>query len=382
MLAHAGHSVLVVDRAAFPRDKPCAEYMSPEAVRILARIGVVDDLQRAGAVDLEGMKVTACRGATVHGVFALASHRPFRPTGLGVTRRILDQVLVRAARSAGADVRERVSVEELLMDEGSVAGAVLRDHCGRRHTVRARLTVGADGLRSITARRLGRRKHGRPRRVGFVGHMAGVEGLSGSAELHFGRLGYMGLNRVGPDVANVAVVVPVKLAAASRGRVEDYFLERLAEFPGVRDRVAASRLVRPVMVTGPFAASSQRVIAPGCLLVGDAADFYDPVTGDGIYSALRGAELIAGTLEPALRGSVSMNAGLRRYQRQRRRAFAGKWIMERVTRWMMYSPQFFNRSISRMARHDDMAHTAIGVAGGFVPMRELLKPSFVARMVF
>ena len=382
MLAHAGHSVLVVDRAAFPRDKPCAEYMSPEAVRILARIGVVDDLQRAGAVDLEGMKVTACRGATVHGVFALASHRPFRPTGLGVTRRILDQVLVRAARSAGADLRERVSVEELLMDEGSVAGAVLRDHSGRQHTVRARLTVGADGLRSITARRLGRRRHGRPRRVAFVGHMAGVEGLSGSAELHFGRLGYMGLNRVGPDLANVAVVVPVKLAAASRGRVEDYFLERLAEFPGVRDRVAAGRLVRPVMATGPFAASSQRVVAPGCLLVGDAADFYDPVTGDGIYSALRGAELIAGSLEPALRGSVSMNAGLRRYQRQRRRAFAGKWIMERVTRWMMYSPQFFNRSISRMARHDDMAHTAIGVAGGFVPMRELLKPSFVARMVF
>jgi flavin-dependent dehydrogenase len=382
LLAYAGHSVLVVDRAAFPRDKPCAEYMSPEAVRILARIGVVDALQRAGAVHLEGMKVTAWRGATVHGVFALARHRPFRATGLGVTRRILDQELVRAARSAGADLRERVSVEELLVDEGAVAGAVVRDHSGRRHTVQARLTVGADGLRSITARRLGRRMHGRPRRVAFVGHMAGVKGLSGSAELHFGQLGYMGLNRVGHDLANVAVVLPVKLAAASRGRVEDYFLETLAEFPGVRDRLAAGRLVRPVMVTGPFAASSQRVIAPGCLLVGDAADFYDPVTGDGIYSALRGAELIAASLGPALRGTVPMNAGLRGYQRQRRRAFAGKWIMERVTRWMMYSPQFFNRCISRMARHDDMAHTAVGVAGGFVPMRELLKPGFIARMVF
>jgi flavin-dependent dehydrogenase len=381
LLAYAGHSVLVVDRAAFPRDKPCAEYMSPEAVRILAGIGVVDALQRAGAVELEGMKVTACRGATVHGVFALARHRPFRPTGLSVPRRILDQELARAARSAGADLRERVSVEELVVDEGAVAGAVVRDHSGQRHTVRARLTVGADGLRSITARRVGRRRHGRPRRVAFVGHMAGVEGLGGSAELHFGRLGYMGLNRVGPDLANVAVVVPMKLAAASRGRVEDFFFERLAEFPGVHNRLAAGRLVRPVMVTGPFAASSQRVVAPGCLLVGDAADFYDPVTGDGIYSALRGAELIAGTMGPALRGSASMNASLRRYLRQRRRAFAGKWIMERVTRWMMYSPQFFNRCISRMARHDDMAHTAVGVAGGFVPMRELLKPSFVARMV-
>jgi flavin-dependent dehydrogenase len=191
----------------------------------------------------------------------------------------------------------------------------------------------------------------------------------------------MGLNRVAPDLANVAVVVPMKLAAAARGRVEDFFLQQLREFPGVRDRLAAGRLVRSVTVTGPFAASSQRVIAPGCLLVGDAADFYDPVTGDGIYSALRGAELIAGTLGPALRGTISMNASLRRYQRERRRAFAGKWIMERVTRWMMYSPRFFNRCISRMARHDDTAHTAVGVAGGFVPLRELFKPSFVARMV-
>jgi flavin-dependent dehydrogenase len=380
-LANAGQSVLVVERSAFPRDKPCAEYMSPEAVRILNRIGVVAALRKAGAMELEGMKVTACQGATAHGLFARARHRPFRPTGLAMPRRILDHELALAARVAGADLRERVSVEELVMDEGAVAGALVRDHSGRRHQVRARLTVGADGLRSTTARRLGRRSHGRPRRVAFVAHMTGVEGLSGSAELHFGRQGYMGLNRIGPDLTNVAVVVPKDLAAAARGRAGDFFLERLAEFPGVRDRLAASRLVRPVMVTGPFAASSQRVAAPGCLLVGDAADFYDPVTGDGIYSALRGAELIADILGPALRGNVSMNASLRRYQRERRRAFAGKWLMERLTRWMMYSPRFFDRSISRLGRYDDMAHTAIGVAGGFVPVRELLKPSFVGRMV-
>src|SRR5687767_9687086 len=47
-LAGAGHSVLIVDRAAFPRDKACSEYMSPEAVRILARLGVLEQLERAG----------------------------------------------------------------------------------------------------------------------------------------------------------------------------------------------------------------------------------------------------------------------------------------------------------------------------------------------
>ena len=130
LLARAGVSVLVVDRAAFPRDKACSEYMSPEAVRILARLGVVDRLERAGAFPLEGMKVTGPRGATAHGKFALAGHRPFRPTGLSISRRILDHELLAAARSAGAAVLERTRVEELVYEGGGVAGAIVRDHDG------------------------------------------------------------------------------------------------------------------------------------------------------------------------------------------------------------------------------------------------------------
>jgi flavin-dependent dehydrogenase len=106
------------------------------------------------------------------------------------------------------------------------------------------------------------------------------------------------------------------------------------------------------------------------------------VTGDGILSALRGAELVAETMLPALRqtGTV-VGEPLRRYQQRRRAAFAGKWIMERVTRWLMYSPWFFNRTVARLSRHDDMADAAIGVVGGFVPLREVLNPHFIARMV-
>jgi len=72
---------------------------------------------------------------------------------------------------------------------------------------------------------------------------------------------------------------------------------------------------------------------------------------------------------------------LRRYQRRRRQVFAGKWIMERATRFLMSSPWFFNRSVSRLGRYQDMAHYAIGVAGGFVPLREIRHPLFLGRMV-
>jgi menaquinone-9 beta-reductase len=381
-LARSGYTVLAVDRAGFPRDKACSEYMSPETVRILSRLGVVEALEKAGAAALEGMKVNAPRGAVAHGRFALAGHQPFRPTGLSISRRILDHELVVAARRAGAVVAERTCLEELLYDGGVVSGAVVRNRAGQRHSVRARLTVGADGLRSIVARRLGRRTHGRPRRVAFVAHVAGVEGMGSSAELHFRDTGLVGLNAIGHGRTNVTLVVPAEHAAPARGRVEQFFSEMVGQFPVIGERVQAGEVEGPVMATGPFAARSRRVVGPGALLVGDAADFFDPVTGDGIHTALRGAELVAKTAIPALsRPGPLTTDRLIAYRGMRRRAFAGKWMVERMIGYAIACPRFFDRIVARLGRRGGMAHTVIGVAGGFVPTRAMLNPIFLARMV-
>jgi flavin-dependent dehydrogenase len=383
LLAQKGFSVLAADRASFPRDKACSEYMSPETVRILSRLGILNALEAAGGIGLEGLKVTAPDGGAAHGRFVHAVPAPYRPTGLAISRRILDHELVKAARIAGAIVAERTFVEELLYDRGAITGAVLRDSLGVRRSIRAKLTVGADGLRSVVARRIGHRKHGRPRRVAFVAHMGGVTDLGLSAELHFRAAGYVGVNPIAEGVANVALVVPVKRAAAARGRAQQFFLDGLAEFPQVSRRVEGATIVRPVMATGPFAAWSGRVVAPGALLVGDAADFFDPFTGDGIYSALRGAELIADIMPDALsRDAAEISEALRQYRRARRRVFAGKWIFERFIGWSMYLPKLFERGVGRIGRRDEMAGALIGVAGGFVPAREVFNPVFLARMIF
>ncbi len=382
MLAQAGYSVLAVDRAAFPRDKACSEYMSPEAVRILDRLGVVPALESAGAVDLAGMQLTGPSGATLHGKFSLGAHPAFRPTGLSVSRRILDNELVARARAAGAFVLERTRVEELLYDGGAVAGAVVRDSAGQRRSLRARLTVGADGLRSVVARRIGRRTWGRLHRLAFVAHVAPVRGMSSSAELHVGAAGYVGLNRISPDQTNVAIVVPSDRAGPARSGIEPFFWSMLGEFPGVRERVEPGEIVRPILATGPFAAWSSRVSTDGALLVGDAADFFDPFTGDGIYSALRGAELVAETAIVALSRPGPVTArSLAGYPRSRMKVFAGKWLMERATGYAMHFPRLFDHAVARLGRREDMAHTVIGVAGGFVPARAVLNPVFLARMV-
>jgi len=381
-LARAGLDVLVVDRAVFPREKICSEYNSPEGVRHLAQLGVLETIERQGGHRIRGTSVDAPGGSRLTGLFARAGHAPFRDTGLSVSRRILDAALVDGARKAGAVILERMTVRSVLQDHGAVHGLVVRDGNGPDREIRARLTIGADGLHSLMARRIGARTTGSPRRFGFVAHLADVAGLGPTAEMHVGREGYVGLNPLGGGIANVALVVPARRAAAARGRVEDFFFRELARYQGVAGRVSRSAMVRSVLTTGPFAAWSRRVIAPGALLVGDAADFFDPFTGEGICAALRGAELVETAAVPALAepGPVT-RAALRPYARARRRAFFGKWLVERAIGYAMLAPALFDRAVGRLERRG-LAHTLIGVTGDFVPPRAVLNPVFLSQVVF
>src|SRR5215212_6110874 len=84
-LARQGVDVTVLDRARFPRDKTCSEYLSPQASRILAEMGALSEVEGSGAAQLAGMRVHAPNGATIHGEFA-ANHgfRGYSDRGLAV----------------------------------------------------------------------------------------------------------------------------------------------------------------------------------------------------------------------------------------------------------------------------------------------------------
>ncbi len=380
-LARAGVRVVAIDRAQFPRDKPCSEYMSPEAVRLLDQLGILQNLERSGGTALRGTKVVASRGASLTGVFAQAGGSPFRATGLAMPRRILDHQLVIAARDAGAAVVERTTLVDLLYERGAVAGAVVRRDTGRIETIHARLTIGADGLRSLVARKLGHQTFGFPKRSALVAHVMDVAGLTDTAELHVGEHGYVGMNPLGAGLANVALVIPHTRLMGARGRLAEFFAEALDGFPGVRGRVPRDRIVRPILATGPFSARASRVVANGALLLGDAADFFDPFTGEGIYSALRGAGLASATVTTALgtQGPITERQ-LAPYRRARQEAFRGKWVVERLIGYGMLAPRLFDRAVARLNSRG-LGHTFIGVTGDFLPPGAILNPAVLLGMI-
>ncbi len=381
-LARLGRRITLVDRARFPRDKPCSEYMSPETVRQLDALGVLDRVDAAGGAALDGTQVYGPRGSRLVGRFALAGGTPFRATGLGLARQLLDAMLLDAARAAGTVVLENTVARQLLRDDdGNMNGVDVTDADGAVRALHARVVVGADGLGSVVARRAGLHAQGRVRRMAFVAHVDGVAGLSCTTELHVSRSGYIGINALGGGIANVAVVVPAQLAATARGDAEAFFRRQLRATPSLCDRVDPARITREVLVTGPFDALCRRSVANGVLLVGDAADFFDPFTGEGICTALRGAALAADSLHAALDHDGVISAQhLRGYRTARRREFLGKWIVERMIGYSMLAPALFDRSVARLQRRG-MADTLIGVTGNFVSPWKVLNPLFLGRAI-
>jgi flavin-dependent dehydrogenase len=387
-LARAGVDVLVLDRARFPRAKACSEYLSPEASRVLASMGVLDEVEQSGAAQLAGMRVRAPDGTWMHGEFAAAhGYRGFRDRGLALPRERLDSILLDCARRAGARVEESVRVVDVERDATGRVVGVAAQTPGALTTARARLVVGADGLRSVVARRIGLARVGRwPRRIALVAHYRGVAGVGDYGEMHVERDGYAGLADVGGGMTNVAVVVPARrgreIGAVGAERFFDGWLARRAH---LAPRLAAAQRVSPVLATGPFASHARRAWAPGVALVGDAADFFDPFTGEGIFAALRGAELLAAHLlaradaltAGAPDGAAAVDRALRAYDRARRKAFGGKWIVERLIGAAVASAFVMNRAARALAARRDLADLLVGVTGDFVPAREVLRPRFV-----
>ena len=369
LLARAGAQVLLLDRARFPRDKPCSEYLSPETTRVLERLGggILDAVAAESHARLTGMKVVAPSGAAMVGRFG-------ERFSFALPRTSFDTIVRGAAEAAGAVVREGVKVTDLVYDRGAVGGVI----AGETH--RARVVVGADGLRSVVARRLGGVRSSSPRRVAFTAHVADVAGVTDVGEMHVGRTGYVGMGPIGGGVTTVALVLPVKSLERRVG-----FFDALSRFPGLAGRFDPRRVVRGILATGPFAQWSRRSVAPGALLVGDAADFFDPFTGQGIYSALRGAELAAACLIPALSGGVSgtvPHAALQGYARARRREFAGKWLLERLIALGVGWPALVERVVGRLARRADLADLLVRATGNCIPARAVLAPGVLAGLLW
>ncbi len=392
LLARQGYQVGLLDKATFPRDKACAEYMSPAIEGVLKRLGVLERVEAARPAHLRGFDVYSPAGRRFRADFAGVigpTGKPYYEYGLALPRYVLDSLLVEQARRRGVKLFEGARLHEFQVERvGSrrVVVKLVAQQTPATLTLRARLLVAADGVHSLVARRLGvQRSSARQRKVALVTHMRGIHDLGVYGEMHVGRGRYVGLAPLEPpevgDLCNVAMVVDEGEAPRLAGRVDAFFAEGLYGFPALAPRLAEARRAKGILTISRLAVSAARFSTDGVMLVGDATGFYDPFTGEGLYRALRGAELLAGVAGAALAVGDCSAQRLSAYDRLHRGEFRGKRLVEYLVQGLIARPWLAEHVAKRFARRKHLADTMMGVTGDFLPPSEVLSPLYVAQLL-
>jgi geranylgeranyl reductase family protein len=335
-LARGGASVLLVDRARFPRDKPCGGGVTVRAARLLPFPidPVVEDVVERVELGL--------------GFRRRFEHRTSRPIVLMTQRRRLDALLAERAAAAGVDFRDGIRVTGVAAGDREVEV----EASGRR--IRAEALVGADGVNGLSARALGlcsRPRYG----VALEGNIP-YDALEPARyrgrivfELGTVRAGYGWVFPKG-DHANFGVGGAEKEGPRLRAH-----LERLCR----EHRVSPARLGDLRGYRLPVAEPSAPLARGPALVVGDAAGLIDPLSGDGIYEAILSGMYAADAVSELLAGRA---AGLERYDVRVKRtlardlanSWAAKHALDRFPRLLftIARAESVQRTLERLARND------------------------------
>ena len=322
-LARQGVDVAVVERARFPRDKVCGDFIEPGGLRILAAMDALTDIDGGAARTITGAQVfigfhRAYRGDIPYyeGTHGLPSH------GAVLPRSALDATLLARAQSASARIAQGCSVVDVRREDG-VMVVEAREGSGHR-TLRGRLVVGADGGESIVARRQGLWRNDR-RHIAIAqrGYVDGVDspaikGDGAEATLWFDEDLFPGYGWMFPMAGGRANVGVGLLSEASHRhgisipRAFEDFLEKLKlRHGGCAGAVLSGRVVGGVVKTYGGAGPNH---FDGGLLIGDAGGFADPMTGEGVTQGMESALIAALTLKEALEDGRFDAAYLSRFE--------------------------------------------------------------------
>ena len=375
-LARAGRDVLLVDSHAHPRPKACAEYASPRIAEELARLEVPDEAWRTDALPLQGMRVIRGEDAVDMGYHDAAGQRH----SWGLDRERFDATLAAHAVASGARLMERTALDAVHWRGGQdatggrVVGASLRTADGRR-TVRCRWLIGADGARSHTARRLQMDLGvGRPRRLGLVAHYEGLPELADHGEMHVASDWYVGLAPLAGNRLNVGMALPMN---GAKQPAEQRFQAAIDAIPAVAERLRGVRRLTPIRGASPIGHRVRGTAGRGWMLIGDAAGFIDPFTGEGIFRALRSARAAT----EALTAGDDEGAGAR-YRAARQEAFAAKDGLTWLVQGMLAAQPVMGYTLRRLARRPQLAARLGAALGDLRPASDALSPLFLAQVLW
>jgi 2-polyprenyl-6-methoxyphenol hydroxylase-like FAD-dependent oxidoreductase len=376
LLARSGHRVLLVDRASFPSDTLSTHLVHAPGVAALRRWGLLDQVVATGCPPIETYSLD-------FGPFTISgTPRPAAgaSTAYAPRRSILDATLVDAAARAGAEVRERFSVDEILVEDGAVVGVRGRDAGGRTVTERARVVVGADGWRSRVAGAVRPLQyHAKPMlQTSYYTYWSDLP-VGGMETVIRPERGWAAF----PTNAGLTLLVvgwPQAEAAAYKADVEANYLATLELVPEVAERVrGATRQAR--FAGGAVPNFLRKPYGPGWALVGDAGYTKDPITAQGISDAFIDAERCAAALDEAFRGDRPVADAMAAYQSARDAHALPVYDFTTELATLQGPPDEVRQLLGAIHGRQDAMDAFVSLVAGTVSPLEFFDPANIERLL-
>jgi flavin-dependent dehydrogenase len=293
-LAESKLNVLLVEQKRFPREKLCGEFISPECQLHFQQLGVAEEMQYSGPITINETVFYSRHGQRV----SVPSNVFGTGGALGLSRAVMDDVLLRRAQSCGVNVAQNATAHDLIIDQGNVLGVRVK-HDGKEQQYRASLTIDATGRARVLAKKIrsangGDKAKATPKLIAFKIHLNQTRVAENTCEIYFYPGGYGGLSSVESGLSNLCFIISAEAVKECHSNPDLVVRERV-----MRNPRAAFTLDSSVPGSEWLSASWERfgrqspTPAPGLLAIGDSAAFIDPFTGSGMLMALESGQLAA-----------------------------------------------------------------------------------------
>jgi flavin-dependent dehydrogenase len=288
-LARNDLRVLLVEQKKFPRPKLCGEFISPECQKHFENLGVAEAMHNSAPTALTETVFYSSRGHNV----SIPSNWFGGSAALGLSRAVMDDVLLRRAQACGVHVIENATINEPIVDEQTVSGVRLKEH-----EYFAPLTIDATGRARILSKKLNPiERRSKRKLIAFKAHLRNTRVAANACEIYFYPDGYGGLSTIEGDIGNLCFIISAEQVKHHHSNPDVIVREVL-----MQNQRAAYTLANAQLESEWLSASWERFgrrqpnPAAGLIAIGDAAAFIDPFTGSGMLMALESGELAANVI--------------------------------------------------------------------------------------
>jgi flavin-dependent dehydrogenase len=329
-LARAGKKVLVLEKEHFPRFH-IGESLLPYNFQIFREMGVLPTLQAAGFIKKYGAQFHLGNGRKSIGFVFRQGKMTREPEAIQVERATFDHILMKHARSSGADVREGWTVNNYSTDaDGATVEA--RDDSGQTHSFRGTFLLDASGRGNMSGNKEGLRVvHPRLKKLAIFGHFTGVKVDCGekSGDIHVIRLEdkWFWLIPISKEKVSVGCVMNQEEFVRMKLSPGELFNQIVQSAPAVHSRMKDAQVVGAHQTTSDFSYLNKKFVGQRLIRIGDAAGFMDPVFSAGVYLAMYSGKLAAGVVEKSVDANNDGTRRMKVYEKRVRAAMSLYWEM-------------------------------------------------------